>query len=157
MLNGSLSSKGMEFDLELVGHLPPFAYPLQVLRQILEVSVITNTPVPQMQLHTIFTELHVQVRPASWAGQGHSLGGSAGSRRREVAWPTTHSCVFLYRMGYEAVMLMQPQAWPAELSLHLCPCDFLHPHCPSLPRCATRPRPSISTAARTCWKWCTAS
>ncbi|XP_017745882.1 PREDICTED: maestro heat-like repeat-containing protein family member 2A isoform X2 [Rhinopithecus bieti] len=33
----------------------------QVLRQILEVSVITNTPVPQMQLHTIFTELHVQV------------------------------------------------------------------------------------------------
>uniref|UniRef100_G3QJI1 Maestro heat like repeat family member 2A n=1 Tax=Gorilla gorilla gorilla TaxID=9595 RepID=G3QJI1_GORGO len=43
------------------GHLPPFAYPLQVLRQILEVSVTTNTPVPQMQLHTIFTELHVQV------------------------------------------------------------------------------------------------
>ncbi|XP_008570486.1 PREDICTED: maestro heat-like repeat-containing protein family member 2A [Galeopterus variegatus] len=33
----------------------------QVLRQILEVSVITNTPIPQMQLHTIFTELHVQV------------------------------------------------------------------------------------------------
>uniref|UniRef100_A0A2K6PU24 Maestro heat like repeat family member 2A n=1 Tax=Rhinopithecus roxellana TaxID=61622 RepID=A0A2K6PU24_RHIRO len=43
------------------GHLPPSAHPLQVLRQILEVSVITNTPVPQMQLHTIFTELHVQV------------------------------------------------------------------------------------------------
>nr|XP_012647029.1 maestro heat-like repeat-containing protein family member 2A isoform X3 [Microcebus murinus] len=33
----------------------------QVLRQILEMSVTTNTPVPQMQLHTIFTELHVQV------------------------------------------------------------------------------------------------
>ncbi|XP_030181975.1 maestro heat-like repeat-containing protein family member 2A [Lynx canadensis] len=33
----------------------------QVLRQILETSVTTNTPVPQMQLHTIFTELHVQV------------------------------------------------------------------------------------------------
>ncbi|XP_045650023.1 maestro heat-like repeat-containing protein family member 2A isoform X2 [Ursus americanus] len=33
----------------------------QVLRQILEVSVTTNTPVPQMQLHTIFTELHIQV------------------------------------------------------------------------------------------------
>uniref|UniRef100_A0A452UBG3 Maestro heat like repeat family member 2A n=1 Tax=Ursus maritimus TaxID=29073 RepID=A0A452UBG3_URSMA len=29
--------------------------------QILEVSVTTNTPVPQMQLHTIFTELHIQV------------------------------------------------------------------------------------------------
>uniref|UniRef100_A0A2K6FDH7 Maestro heat like repeat family member 2A n=1 Tax=Propithecus coquereli TaxID=379532 RepID=A0A2K6FDH7_PROCO len=43
------------------GHLPPFAHPLQVLRQILEMSVTTNTPVPQMQLHTIFTELHVQV------------------------------------------------------------------------------------------------
>uniref|UniRef100_A0A2K5QWQ7 Maestro heat like repeat family member 2A n=1 Tax=Cebus imitator TaxID=2715852 RepID=A0A2K5QWQ7_CEBIM len=43
------------------GHLPLSAYPLQVLRQILEVSVITNTPVPQMQLHTIFTELHIQV------------------------------------------------------------------------------------------------
>ncbi|XP_008136942.3 maestro heat-like repeat-containing protein family member 2A [Eptesicus fuscus] len=33
----------------------------QVLRQILEVSVITSTPVPQMHLHTIFTELHIQV------------------------------------------------------------------------------------------------
>nr|XP_044607410.1 maestro heat-like repeat-containing protein family member 2A isoform X2 [Equus asinus] len=33
----------------------------QVLRQILEVSVITNTPIPQMQLHPIFMELHVQV------------------------------------------------------------------------------------------------
>ncbi|XP_070279352.1 maestro heat-like repeat-containing protein family member 2A [Myotis yumanensis] len=33
----------------------------QVLRQILEVSVITSTPVPQMHLHTIFTELHTQV------------------------------------------------------------------------------------------------
>ncbi|XP_022265475.1 maestro heat-like repeat-containing protein family member 2A isoform X6 [Canis lupus familiaris] len=33
----------------------------QVLRQILEMSVTTNTPVPEMQLHTIFTELHVQV------------------------------------------------------------------------------------------------
>lgn len=26
-------------------------------------SVVTRTPVPQMQLHTIFTELHIQVRP----------------------------------------------------------------------------------------------
>ncbi|XP_006760727.1 PREDICTED: maestro heat-like repeat-containing protein family member 2A [Myotis davidii] len=33
----------------------------QVLRQILEVSVITSSPVPQMHLHTIFTELHIQV------------------------------------------------------------------------------------------------
>uniref|UniRef100_A0A8D1FVC6 Maestro heat like repeat family member 2A n=1 Tax=Sus scrofa TaxID=9823 RepID=A0A8D1FVC6_PIG len=33
----------------------------QVLRQILEMSVTTNTPIPPMQLHTIFTELHVQV------------------------------------------------------------------------------------------------
>ncbi|XP_054426726.1 maestro heat-like repeat-containing protein family member 2A [Pteronotus mesoamericanus] len=33
----------------------------QILRQILEVSVTTRTPVPQMQLHTIFTELHIQV------------------------------------------------------------------------------------------------
>ncbi|XP_036109258.1 maestro heat-like repeat-containing protein family member 2A [Molossus molossus] len=33
----------------------------QILRQILEASVITSTPIPQMQLHTIFTELHIQV------------------------------------------------------------------------------------------------
>ncbi|XP_043849240.1 maestro heat-like repeat-containing protein family member 2A [Dromiciops gliroides] len=33
----------------------------QILRQILEVSVSSNTPVPKMQLHTIFTELHTQV------------------------------------------------------------------------------------------------
>uniref|UniRef100_G3WRY0 Maestro heat like repeat family member 2A n=1 Tax=Sarcophilus harrisii TaxID=9305 RepID=G3WRY0_SARHA len=33
----------------------------QILRQILEVSVSSNTPVPKMQLHTIFTELHIQV------------------------------------------------------------------------------------------------
>ncbi|XP_048663951.1 maestro heat-like repeat-containing protein family member 2A [Marmota marmota marmota] len=33
----------------------------QVLRQILEVSVVTNTPIPQMQLNPIFSELHVQV------------------------------------------------------------------------------------------------
>uniref|UniRef100_A0A8C3YTQ9 Maestro heat like repeat family member 2A n=1 Tax=Catagonus wagneri TaxID=51154 RepID=A0A8C3YTQ9_9CETA len=36
-------------------------HPLQVLRQILEMSVTTNTPIPPMQLHTVFTELHVQV------------------------------------------------------------------------------------------------
>ncbi|XP_006866874.1 PREDICTED: maestro heat-like repeat-containing protein family member 2A [Chrysochloris asiatica] len=41
----------------------------QVLRQILEVSVVTNTPVPQMQLHTIFTELHVQVCATTRAQQ----------------------------------------------------------------------------------------
>lgn len=52
------------------GHLPPFGHLLQVLRQILEVSVITSTPVPQMHLHTIFTELHTQVRLASAAGHG---------------------------------------------------------------------------------------
>ncbi|XP_054977261.1 maestro heat-like repeat-containing protein family member 2A [Sorex araneus] len=33
----------------------------QVLRQILEMSVLTNTPVPPLQLHNIFSELHVQV------------------------------------------------------------------------------------------------
>ncbi|KAM6178288.1 maestro heat-like repeat-containing protein family member 2A [Rhynchocyon petersi] len=33
----------------------------QVLRQILEVVVITNTPIPHMQLHLIFMELHTQV------------------------------------------------------------------------------------------------
>uniref|UniRef100_G3UEQ0 Maestro heat like repeat family member 2A n=1 Tax=Loxodonta africana TaxID=9785 RepID=G3UEQ0_LOXAF len=44
----------------------------QVLRQILEVSVITNTPVPHMQLHTIFTELHVQVCTKAPAQQQHS-------------------------------------------------------------------------------------
>ncbi|KAM4836615.1 maestro heat-like repeat-containing protein family member 2A [Thomomys bottae] len=33
----------------------------QVLRQILEMSVTTNTPIPQMQLHPVFTELHIQV------------------------------------------------------------------------------------------------
>ncbi|KAM9248418.1 maestro heat-like repeat-containing protein family member 2A [Dugong dugon] len=44
----------------------------QVLRQILEVSVITNTPVPQMQLHTIFTELHIQVCAKAPAQQQYS-------------------------------------------------------------------------------------
>ncbi|XP_039090491.1 maestro heat-like repeat-containing protein family member 2A [Hyaena hyaena] len=44
----------------------------QVLRQILEMSVITSTPVPQMQLHTIFTELHVQVCAKAPAQQQHS-------------------------------------------------------------------------------------
>uniref|UniRef100_A0A5F8GQ59 Maestro heat like repeat family member 2A n=1 Tax=Monodelphis domestica TaxID=13616 RepID=A0A5F8GQ59_MONDO len=33
----------------------------QILRQILEVSVSSNTPVPKMQLHTIFSELHTPV------------------------------------------------------------------------------------------------
>ncbi|XP_055280209.1 maestro heat-like repeat-containing protein family member 2A [Moschus berezovskii] len=44
----------------------------QVLRQILEMSVITNSPVPQMQLHTIFTELHVQVCSKAPAQQQYS-------------------------------------------------------------------------------------
>ncbi|XP_053071963.1 maestro heat-like repeat-containing protein family member 2A isoform X3 [Acinonyx jubatus] len=44
----------------------------QVLRQILETSVTTNTPVPQMQLHTIFTELHVQVCAKAPAQQQYS-------------------------------------------------------------------------------------
>uniref|UniRef100_A0A8C0CBE5 Maestro heat like repeat family member 2A n=1 Tax=Balaenoptera musculus TaxID=9771 RepID=A0A8C0CBE5_BALMU len=44
----------------------------QVLRQILEMSVTTNTPVPQMQLHTIFTELHVQVCSKAPAQQQYS-------------------------------------------------------------------------------------
>uniref|UniRef100_A0A4W2GSD0 Maestro heat like repeat family member 2A n=1 Tax=Bos indicus x Bos taurus TaxID=30522 RepID=A0A4W2GSD0_BOBOX len=46
--------------------------PRQVLRQILEMSVITNSPVPQMQLHTIFTELHVQVCSRAPAQQQYS-------------------------------------------------------------------------------------
>nr|XP_048297730.1 maestro heat-like repeat-containing protein family member 2A [Myodes glareolus] len=33
----------------------------QILRQILEASVTTSTPIPPMLLHPIFTELHVQV------------------------------------------------------------------------------------------------
>uniref|UniRef100_A0A4W2GP53 Maestro heat like repeat family member 2A n=1 Tax=Bos indicus x Bos taurus TaxID=30522 RepID=A0A4W2GP53_BOBOX len=45
---------------------------LPVLRQILEMSVITNSPVPQMQLHTIFTELHVQVCSRAPAQQQYS-------------------------------------------------------------------------------------
>ncbi|XP_040306552.1 maestro heat-like repeat-containing protein family member 2A isoform X3 [Herpailurus yagouaroundi] len=44
----------------------------QVLRQILETSVTTNTPVPQMQLHTIFTELHFQVCAKAPAQQQYS-------------------------------------------------------------------------------------
>ncbi|XP_042806522.1 maestro heat-like repeat-containing protein family member 2A isoform X4 [Panthera leo] len=44
----------------------------QVLRQILETSVTTNTPVPQMQLHTIFTELHIQVCAKAPAQQQYS-------------------------------------------------------------------------------------
>ncbi|XP_028364817.1 maestro heat-like repeat-containing protein family member 2A [Phyllostomus discolor] len=49
----------------------------QVLRQILEVSVVTRTPVPQMQLHTIFTELHIQVcvrAPAQQQYVGQNVG-----------------------------------------------------------------------------------
>uniref|UniRef100_A0A673U762 Maestro heat like repeat family member 2A n=1 Tax=Suricata suricatta TaxID=37032 RepID=A0A673U762_SURSU len=44
----------------------------EVLRQILEMSVTTSTPVPQMQLHTIFTELHVQVCAKAPAQQQYS-------------------------------------------------------------------------------------
>ncbi|XP_040306553.1 maestro heat-like repeat-containing protein family member 2A isoform X4 [Herpailurus yagouaroundi] len=44
----------------------------EVLRQILETSVTTNTPVPQMQLHTIFTELHFQVCAKAPAQQQYS-------------------------------------------------------------------------------------
>ncbi|XP_075386252.1 maestro heat-like repeat-containing protein family member 2A [Tenrec ecaudatus] len=44
----------------------------QVLRQILEVAVITSTPVPQMQLHTLFTELHMQVCTKAPAQQQYS-------------------------------------------------------------------------------------
>ncbi|XP_032968339.1 maestro heat-like repeat-containing protein family member 2A, partial [Rhinolophus ferrumequinum] len=44
----------------------------QVLRQILEMSVITSTPVPPMQLNTIFTELHVQVCTKAPAQQQYS-------------------------------------------------------------------------------------
>ncbi|XP_066089105.1 maestro heat-like repeat-containing protein family member 2A [Saccopteryx bilineata] len=51
----------------------------QVLRQILEMSVITGTPVPQMQLHTIFTELHLQVCTKASAQQQYS-----GQNLREV-------------------------------------------------------------------------
>ncbi|XP_037705547.1 maestro heat-like repeat-containing protein family member 2A isoform X2 [Choloepus didactylus] len=44
----------------------------QVLRQLLEASVTTSTPIPQMQLHTIFTELHVQVCAKAPAQQQYS-------------------------------------------------------------------------------------
>ncbi|XP_077011610.1 maestro heat-like repeat-containing protein family member 2A isoform X2 [Tamandua tetradactyla] len=44
----------------------------QVLRQILEAAVATSTPIPQMQLHTIFSELHVQVCARAPAQQQHS-------------------------------------------------------------------------------------
>ncbi|XP_031308306.2 maestro heat-like repeat-containing protein family member 2A [Camelus dromedarius] len=44
----------------------------QVLRQILEMSVTTNTPIPPMQLHTIFTELHIQVCSKAPAQQQYS-------------------------------------------------------------------------------------
>ncbi|XP_025144976.3 LOW QUALITY PROTEIN: maestro heat-like repeat-containing protein family member 2A [Bubalus bubalis] len=44
----------------------------QVLRQILEMSVITSSPVPQMQLYTIFTELHLQVCSRAPAQQQYS-------------------------------------------------------------------------------------
>ncbi|CAI9150688.1 unnamed protein product [Rangifer tarandus platyrhynchus] len=40
----------------------------RVLRQILEMSFITSSPVPQMQLHIIFTELHVQESPRAARG-----------------------------------------------------------------------------------------
>ena len=42
------------------------------MRQILEMSVITNSPVPQMQLYTIFTELHLQVSPRAARGGAFS-------------------------------------------------------------------------------------
>ncbi|KAF6115087.1 maestro heat like repeat family member 2A [Phyllostomus discolor] len=59
-----------------IGRRSP-AHLLQVLRQILEVSVVTRTPVPQMQLHTIFTELHIQVcvrAPAQQQYVGQNVG-----------------------------------------------------------------------------------
>uniref|UniRef100_A0A8C5KPY9 Maestro heat-like repeat family member 2A n=1 Tax=Jaculus jaculus TaxID=51337 RepID=A0A8C5KPY9_JACJA len=46
---------------EFQGGLEPSVHPLQVLRQILEMSVTTNTPIPPMLLQPIFTELHTQV------------------------------------------------------------------------------------------------
>ncbi|KAI4591194.1 hypothetical protein MJG53_002243 [Ovis ammon polii x Ovis aries] len=52
----------------------------QVLRQILEMSVITNSPVPQMQLHTIFTELHVQVSARAARGGAFSWAGPSPGR-----------------------------------------------------------------------------
>lgn len=65
--------KGLGFDPESIDGCPsPSACPLQVLRQILEMSVSTHTPIPQMQLHPLFTELHSQV---SLAGSGWGLQG----------------------------------------------------------------------------------
>lgn len=53
----------------------PGIHPLQVIRQILEASVTTNTPIPQMQLHPVFMELHAQVGPVSLSVEGMSRVG----------------------------------------------------------------------------------
>ncbi|XP_013012759.2 maestro heat-like repeat-containing protein family member 2A [Cavia porcellus] len=45
---------------EYQSSLEPF-FITRVIRQILEASVTTNTPIPQMQLHPVFMELHAQV------------------------------------------------------------------------------------------------
>ncbi|CAM9351839.1 unnamed protein product [Rangifer tarandus platyrhynchus] len=50
----------------------------EVLRQILEMSFITNSPVPQMQLHIIFTELLSRCAP----GPPPSSGSAARTWRR---------------------------------------------------------------------------
>lgn len=88
-------------------------------------SVITNTPVPQMQLHTIFTELHIQVRPAGLAGCWHPQGGSAGSGLWQVAWlargkgvrvaePPSRSSGSRIPQGCKAVMPLCPLVWPPQ-------------------------------------------
>ena len=42
-------------------------------------SVITNSPVPQMQLHTIFTELPVQASPRAELGVAFPRTGHGGA------------------------------------------------------------------------------
>ena len=119
------------------GHLPPSAHPLQVLRQILEVSVITNTPIPQMQLHPIFMELHVQVRLASWAGHLRVSQQEAGCRRwhsrpgQRARWwqnPLCHSCASCIPLGFEAMVPTQLLSSQAGLPLCPYPLSLLGPH-----------------------------
>ena len=123
-------------------------------------SVITNSPVPQMQLHTIFTELHVQVSPRTARGvvfprAGQALGAGRGGALGPGGVPTSASG------GRVAVgpRPMPPAGLEAQLGLlPACPAVGLtSPPLPALPRCAPGPPPSSSSAARTWRRSCTAS
>ncbi|CAM9131061.1 unnamed protein product [Rangifer tarandus platyrhynchus] len=57
----------------------------EVLTQILEMAFITNSPVPKMQLHIIFTELHVQVCSRAPAQQRFSSENLAEILHRFIA------------------------------------------------------------------------